>query len=168
MDFYDFSEQYPHLSAKASGLADWLAMDNNTPSDLVNNAIYIYMMEVTAYMADVIGESDYAQTLRERREAALKEWNEAYVDPATGKTRSADGKKIIHSQASYATPLNFNCFNEANKAKAVQYLAELDTIDEIGFDVSYSPHLRSLICPHCGKELSHKDHFCKHCGTRIY
>ena len=125
MDFYDFSEQYPHLSAKASGLADWLAMDNNTPSDLVNNAIYIYMMEVTAYMADVIGESDYAQTLRERREAALKEWNEAYVDPATGKTRSADGKKIIHSQASYATPLNFNCFNEANKAKAVQYLAEL-------------------------------------------
>lgn len=83
------------------------------------------MMEVTAYMADVIGESDYAQTLRERREAALKEWNEAYVDPATGKTRSADGKKIIHSQASYATPLNFNCFNEANKAKAVQYLAEL-------------------------------------------
>lgn len=51
---------------------------------------------------------------------------------------------------------------------AIQYLAELDTIDEIGFDVSYSPHLRSLICPHCGKELSHKDHFCKHCGTRIY
>ena len=33
MDFYDFSEQYPHLSSKASGLADWLAMDNNTPSD---------------------------------------------------------------------------------------------------------------------------------------
>ena len=72
MDFYDFNEQYPHLSAKASGLADWLAMDNNTPSDLVNNAIYIYMMEVTAYMADVIGESDYAQTLRERREAAQR------------------------------------------------------------------------------------------------
>ena len=125
MDFYDFSEQYPHLSSKASGLADWLAMDNNTPSDLVNNAIYIYMMEVTAIMADAIGKSDYANTLRLRREAALKEWNQAYVDPATGKTRSADGKKIIHSQASYATPLNFNCFNEANKAKAVAYLTEL-------------------------------------------
>ena len=125
MDFYDFSEQYPHLSKKASGLADWLAMDNNTPSDLVNNAIYIYMMEVTAYMANVIGKQDYAQTLRERREAALKEWNEAYVDPATGKTRSADGKKIIHSQASYATPLNFNCFNEQNKARAIEHLAAL-------------------------------------------
>ncbi|MCR4766300.1 MAG: glycoside hydrolase family 78 protein [Bacteroidaceae bacterium] len=125
MDFYDFSEQYPHLSSKASGLADWLAMDTNTPSDLVNNAIYIYMMEVTAIMSDAIGKTDYANILRARREAALKEWNEAYVDSATGKTRSADGKKIIHSQASYATPLNFNCFNEQNKAKAIQYLAEL-------------------------------------------
>ena len=125
MDFYDFSEQYPHLSSKASGLADWLAMDNNTPSDLVNNAIYIYMMEVTAYMADAIGKTDYADILRERREAALMEWNEAYVDPVTGKTRSADGMKIIHSQASYATPLNFNCFNEANKSRAIEFLAEL-------------------------------------------
>ena len=125
MDFYDYSEQFPHLSAKASGLADWLAMDNATPSDLVNNAIYIYMMEVTTHMADAIGRSDYANTLRERRKAALKEWNEAYVDPATGKTRSADGKRIIHSQASYATPLNFNCFNEQNRAKAVEYLAQL-------------------------------------------
>lgn len=124
MDFYDFSSQYPHLSSKASGLADWLAMDNSTPSDLVNNSIYIYMMEVTAKMADIIGRSDYADILRERHDLAMKEWNELYMDPVTGKTRSAAGK-LVHSQASYATPLNFNTFNSENKIKAEKWLAEL-------------------------------------------
>lgn len=124
MDFYDFSETYPHLSSKASGLSDWLAMDPNTPADLVNNAIYIYMMEVTACMADAIGHIDYADLLRTRRALAKEEWNKAYVDKDTGKTKSVDGK-LVHSQSSYATPLNFNCFSDENKAKAEAYLAEL-------------------------------------------
>ena len=124
MDYYDQSEEYPHLSAKATGLADWLAMDNRTPSDLVNNAIYIYMMDCTAKMAEAIGRTDLAAELHARHDAAKEEWNRCYVDPATGKTRNQQGA-LVHSQASYATPLNFNCFNEANKAKAEQYLAEL-------------------------------------------
>ena len=57
MDFYDFSDKYTYLSGKAGGLADWLAIDGNTPPEMVNNAIYIYMMEVTAIMADAIGET---------------------------------------------------------------------------------------------------------------
>lgn len=124
MDFYDFSETYPHLSAKTSGLSDWLAMDPNTPADLVNNAIYIYMMEVTACMADAIGRTDYADLLRTRHALAKEEWNRAYVDESTGKTKSVDGKPV-HSQSSYATPLNFNCFSDKNKAKAEAWLAEL-------------------------------------------
>lgn len=124
MDFYDFSEQYTYLSGKTGGLADWLAMDNGTPPELVNNAIYIYMMEVTAIMADAIGREDYAAVLRDRHDKAKAEWNEVYVDPATGKTRNADGR-IVHSQASYATPLNFNAFSDANKKKAEDYLAQL-------------------------------------------
>ena len=124
MDFYDFSEDYPHLSSKTSGLADWLAMDNNTPSDLVNNAIYIYMMEVTAVMADVIGKTEYSAILKERHGLAKAEWNKAYVDAATGLTHTADGK-LVHSQASYATPLNFNCFADDVKAKAEANLATL-------------------------------------------
>ena len=124
MDYYDQSPEYPHLSAKATGLADWLAMDNRTPSDLVNNAIYIYMMDVTAKMAEVIGRTDIAEMLHARHDAALDEWNRCYVDPATGMTRTQDGK-IVHSQSSYATPLNFNCFNEQNKAIAETYLALL-------------------------------------------
>ena len=124
MDFYDFSEQYTYLSGKAGGLADWLAMDNTTPPELVNNAIYIYMMEVTAIMADAIGKDDYAAILRDRHDKAKAEWNEVYVDPVTGMTKNADGR-VVHSQASYATPLNFNTFSDANKKKAEEYLAQL-------------------------------------------
>ena len=124
MNFYDFSDEYPHLSSKASGLADWLAMDGNTPSDILNNAIYIYMMEATATMADAIGRADDAQLLRNRHALSKAEWNKAYVDSATGKTKTVDGK-IIHSQSSYAVPLNFNCFDDEYKTRAQQWLAEL-------------------------------------------
>ncbi len=124
MDFYDFSEKYTFLSGKAGGLADWLAIDGNTPPEMVNNAIYIYMMEVTAIMADAIGETQYAEILRDRHDKAKAEWNDLYVDPVSGRTRNAEGY-IVHSQSSYATPLNFNAFSDENKAKAEQYLAEL-------------------------------------------
>lgn len=124
MDYYDFSQKYPHLSAKTTGLADWLAMDSHTPAEMVNNAIYIYMMEVTAIMADAIGEDEYAATLRERHKQAKEEWNELFVDPETGRTRNLEGY-IVHSQTSYATPLNFNVFNDTYKAKAEEYLAKL-------------------------------------------
>ncbi len=124
MAFYKTSEEHPYLSAKAAGLADWLALDNRTPSDIVNNAIYIHMMEVTAIMAEAIGRDDYAAILRERHDRAKADWNSAYVDPATGKTRSLQGQ-IIHTQASYATPLNFNCFSDENKARAEKWLATL-------------------------------------------
>jgi alpha-L-rhamnosidase len=124
MDYYDFSKKYPYLSAKASGPADWLAMDSHTPSDLVNNAIYIYMMELTAKMAHAIGRDDYADTLEKRHDLAKAEWNEVYIDPVSGRTRNTDGL-IIYSQSSYATPLNFNTFSDKNKKKAEEYLAEL-------------------------------------------
>ena len=124
MAFYKTSDAHPFLSSKATGLADWLALDNRTPADLVNNAIYIYMMEVTAIMAEAIGRDDYAATLRDRHAKAKADWNSAYVDPVTGKTRNLNGQPV-HTQASYATPLNFNCFDEKNKAKAEAWLAEL-------------------------------------------
>lgn len=124
MAFYKTSDEYPYLSSKAAGLADWLALDNRTPSDLVNNAIYIYMMEVTAVMAEAIGRDDYAAILRDRHDKAKADWNRAYVNPVTGKTRGLNGH-TVHSQASYATPLNFNCFSEENKARAEAWLAAL-------------------------------------------
>ena len=124
MAFYKTSADHPYLSSKAAGLADHLALDSRTPSDLLNNAIYIYMMEVTAIMAEAIGRTDYAAILRDRHDRAKADWNSAYVNPDNGKTRSLQGK-TIHTQASYATPLNFNVFDDANKARAEAWLAEL-------------------------------------------
>ncbi len=124
MDFYNFSDKYTNLSSKTSGLSDWLAVDNNTPAQLVNNAIYIYMMEVTAVMAEATGKTEYAAILRKRHALAKTEWNEVYVDPVSGKTRNANGA-LVHTQTSYATPLNFNAFSDGNIKKAQDYLAEL-------------------------------------------
>src|SRR5574344_131108 len=124
MAYYKSSKEHPYLSAKASGLADWLALDGRTPSDLVNNAIYIYMMEVTAKMAEAVGRIDYAQMLRIRHDLAKADWNSVYVNPANGKTRDVSGK-VVNTQTSYATPLNFNTFSDENRSKAEEHLAEL-------------------------------------------
>ena len=124
MAFYKLSDEHPYLSSKASGLADHLALDNRTPPDLLNNAIYIHMMEVTAIMAEAVGRADCAALLRERHARAKADWNAAYVDPATGKTRGLRGR-TIHTQASYATPLNFNVFSDENLPKARQWLSAL-------------------------------------------
>lgn len=124
MASYPMDNRFPHLSSKTSGLADWLAMDARTPADLVNNAIYIYMMEVTAIMADAVGRTDICRMLNERHDKAKQEWNECYVDEATGMTKAADGT-LVHSQSSYATPVNFNCFSDKNIKRAEQWLAVL-------------------------------------------
>lgn len=105
------------LSSRTSGLADWLSVDSRTSSDICNNAIYLAMIYRTAVMADAIGESDYANELRTRYEAGKRAFNEAYVDPTTGMTRSVaiqTGKVggLMDSQASYATPLNFDLFSD--------------------------------------------------------
>ena len=124
MAFYPLNDTYPHLSAKTGVLGDWLAMDPGTPHDLVNNAIYIHMLEVTAVMAEAAGHPDYARSLRERHRLAKMDWNRAYVDPLSGKTRDLEGK-TVHTQTSYATPLQFNVFDEINLPRAQQFLAEL-------------------------------------------
>ena len=130
------------LSSRTSGLADWLSVDSRTTSDICNNAIYLAMVYRTSIMADAIGESEYAATLRERYEAGKRAFNEAYIDPATGMTRSISIQTgeiggLMDSQSSYATPLAFDIYSDemriqsgANagmtyKAFAAKRLAEL-------------------------------------------
>lgn len=131
--------EYPHLSSATGGLADHLALDGRTPPDLLNNAIYIRMMEVTAVMAEAIGRRAEAVLLRERHGRALEDWNKAYVDPETGRTRDLSGKPV-HTQASYATPLNFNAFSPANRKRAEQHLARLVTHPADVGDASFPPY----------------------------
>ncbi|MDR0381756.1 MAG: family 78 glycoside hydrolase catalytic domain, partial [Oscillospiraceae bacterium] len=136
---------YPGLTTQNGGNGDHVNLDGRTPTPLVNLACLIYMMELTAKMADVVGETEYAQDLRLRHSQAVDSWNRAYVNPDTGMTRNATLNHttgvtpgaVVDSQSSYAVPLNFNVIsdtmtiqNGSNAGKtyrefAIERLAEL-------------------------------------------
>ena len=126
MDSYDLEARgktYTGLSSMTNGKADWLSIDS-TDSDLLNNAIYIYLMEATAEMARVIGRTDIADEIQARHDLAKAEWNEVYFDSELGMTTSADGE-VLDTQASYAAGLNFNAVSDENMAAANARLSVL-------------------------------------------
>ncbi|MEE1491094.1 MAG: family 78 glycoside hydrolase catalytic domain [Massilioclostridium sp.] len=112
------SEAAPHLTSRAGFLADWLSIDS-TDSNLINNAVYVYTMDIFVQMANVIGDERAAE-LAERYEAAKAEWNALYIDPETGRTTD-------HTQASYATPLMYGVINDEYVEKAAANL--VDTVE---------------------------------------
>ncbi|WP_137294418.1 family 78 glycoside hydrolase catalytic domain [Nocardioides dongxiaopingii] len=113
------SGDYPGLTAGTSSHADHISMDANTGPHMVNQAMYLYFLDVSSKMADVIGESAYAQTLRQRYTQGVDSFNKLYVDPQTGFTLNATpganlvaGRTLQDSQASYATPLALELFSD--------------------------------------------------------
>lgn len=119
------STDYPGLTAGTGSHADHISMDANTGRDMVNQAMYLHFMEVSAQMADVIGESVYAESLRQRLAQAKDSFNRLYVDPQTGYTLNAapganlvSGRTLQDSQASYATPLNLGLFSDEMTVQA--------------------------------------------------
>ncbi|MBC5788144.1 family 78 glycoside hydrolase catalytic domain [Clostridium facile] len=119
----------PSLTSKTGFLADWLSRVS-TDAALINNGVYIYLMDVASQMAEVVGRTDMAAELRTRYDAAKEAWNRIYVDPETGKTKTPNGK-IQDTEASYATALVYNVFNEANKEKAAEnYLNTVKNPDQ--------------------------------------
>lgn len=151
---------YKGLSSRTTGLADWLSVDVRTTSDICNNAIYIYMMEITTIMADAIGETEYAEILRTRFAEAKASFNKAYVDPETGMTRSVslqpgtwNGPVLIDSQTSYATPLNYDLFSDkmviiAGENKGMTYKAfTIKRLAELAAKPSRSGNEGTVIVP---------------------
>src|SRR5699024_7268343 len=57
---------YPGLTSRTSGNADHLSMDENTEEHMVNQAMYLHFVDISATMADIIGKDAYAETLRKR------------------------------------------------------------------------------------------------------
>ncbi|MEE6286871.1 family 78 glycoside hydrolase catalytic domain [Georgenia sp. MJ173] len=116
---------YPGLSTRTSGHADHISMDNNTGPHMVNQAMYLYYLDVSAQMADIVGETEYAETLRQRFEDGKESFNRLYVDPETGYTLNATpgpelltGRTLQDSQASYATPLALDLFSDEMTVQA--------------------------------------------------
>ena len=119
------SPDYPGLTARTSGNADHISMDANTQAHMVGQAMYLYYLDISSKMADIIGDSAYAQTLRERYNQGVDSFNRLYVDPQTGYTLNAtpgatlvSGRTLQDSQASYATPLALDLFSDTMKVQA--------------------------------------------------
>jgi alpha-L-rhamnosidase len=125
----------PDLTADYGFLGDHLSIES-TDACLINNAYYIYVMNLFSKMAKVIGKENVAAAVSVKAKKAKAEWNSLYVDPDTGKTQIPAGlvttsfgksttstKSIQDTQASYALPLSFGVFSYKNKEKAIKNLA---------------------------------------------
>lgn len=113
------SPSYPGLTSRTSGNADHISMDANTEAHMVGQAMYVYYLDIASKMADIVGDSAYAETLRQRYTQAKDSFNRLYVDPQTGFTLNATpganlvaGRTLQDSQASYATPLALDLFSD--------------------------------------------------------
>ena len=115
------------LFKQGFGLGDWLATDTSTDNELVWNAVYAYDLQIVADSAKILGKTEIAKNLNEILRQLKLLWNKTFVDPATGKTRSADGT-INDTQTSYALPLYYGLFENPQKA------AELLNKKTIGLD----------------------------------
>ena len=92
---------------------------------MVGQAMYLYYLDISSKMADIIGDSAYAETLRQRYTQGVDSFNRLYVDPQTGFTLNAtpgatlvSGRTLQDSQASYATPLALDLFSDTMKVQA--------------------------------------------------
>ena len=128
MDFLESfpKEDAPHLTEKTGVLADWLSLEM-TNNGMVNNAVYVYLMDIIRQMAEVIGEEEAAAEYAEKYELAKAEWNKLYVESETGVIGQ-------DTQTSYATPLRFGVVSEENLEKAVENY--IKTIERAGFTLT--------------------------------
>ena len=114
MDFLNSSlmKDKQYLTSQTGILADWLSVDS-TDAAMVNNCVYIYMMDIISQMAVLIGRDDVAKAMAEKYVGAKAEWNATYVDMETGKTQN-------DTETSYATPLRYGIFADEVEQKAVE------------------------------------------------
>jgi alpha-L-rhamnosidase len=125
-------------------LGDWLSPEGNkNDNTLFWMAYFAYDLDIMSKMAEALGRTGIAESLKARSEAIKQSFNEIYVDKTTHRTvksgmrtgfmpapNEADtrGKSdkgvLIDTQASYAIPLALGTFNEENKLFAIKNLSE--------------------------------------------
>ncbi|MCI8497081.1 MAG: family 78 glycoside hydrolase catalytic domain, partial [Clostridiales bacterium] len=81
--------QYPGLTT-ANGLSDHIGLEGSTSggngSCLLQNVLLMHLIRSTAVMADEMGDTEYAASLRERFTAMQESWNRCFVEAETGMT----------------------------------------------------------------------------------
>ena len=137
MEFYmDFlrAKGTPGVLDNVGPLGDWLATDMSTDNPLLWNAVYYFDACIMSEMAKAIGRDTESEKYAELAKEIKVNWNRAFVDPETGKTRNLKGE-INDTQASYALPLGYGVFEDmAGAAKRLaEKTAELDYTVTTGF-----------------------------------
>ena len=105
-------------------LGDWLGPeDGRNDGTLLWDAYFIYDLSLMSRMAAALGHGEdsayYARLRNERTEFFCR----TYIDPETGATRSADGKRTVDTQTSYVLPLVFDIAAGDLRKKVAERLA---------------------------------------------
>ncbi|MFC4321439.1 glycoside hydrolase family 78 protein [Litchfieldia salsa] len=121
-----------YLTSRTGFLADHLSyVPTNT--EMLSNAVYVYVVEKVAKMAGIVGKEEISKEYEELHKNLKAEWNSTYVNAETHKTQTRTGE-IQDTQASYSLALSYGVFNEENEAFAAARLAELTK--ELGYKVT--------------------------------
>ena len=141
----------PGLLTNVGPLGDWLATDMSTDNPLLWNTFYYFDAKVMSEMAAVIGRDEDAAAYAALAEEIKKNWNEAFIDPETGKTRNLKGE-INDTQASYAVPLHYGLVNDRESfGKLLAAKSE-----EVGYTVTTGFVGTGPLCPALS-ETGHSD-----------
>jgi len=145
------SKGTPGLLDNVGPLGDWLATDMSTDNPLLWNTFYYFDCAIMSEMAAVIGKDEDAKAYAALAEEVRKNWNEAFIDPETGKTRRLNGE-INDTQASYAVPLHYGLVND--REGFGRKLAEKSA--EVGYTVTTGFVGTGPLCPALS-ETGHSD-----------
>lgn len=121
-EFYDAMDRWMSALTAAGmpgniqefGLGDWLSPDE-TDAHLIWNAFHYRNARIMARYAEKLGKTEDAKKYQDMASATRTYWNDTFVDPATGMTRTSSGK-INDTQGSYAIALSCGVFYEEQRA----------------------------------------------------
>ncbi|GAA4664343.1 family 78 glycoside hydrolase catalytic domain [Frondihabitans cladoniiphilus] len=90
-----------HLSVDGGICGDWLSLDK-PPSDYTDVAIYVFLLRAFGEMAAAIGRTDVAEDYAREYALARQEWNDRFIDSATGTLRGDASAPISQSSTTIA------------------------------------------------------------------
>ncbi|WP_100408242.1 glycoside hydrolase family 78 protein [Bacillus solitudinis] len=93
---------------------DWLAIDEETPKDVLATAYFAYSVEIMAKVAAALGKTEEEHKYKTLFEKIKKAFNETFV--------TEDGKVKGETQTGYVLALNMNLLTGEKKKKASQHL----------------------------------------------
>jgi alpha-L-rhamnosidase len=101
---------------RGSDYGDWLSIQADTPKDVIGTAFFAYSTHLVAKAYLAVGDTAQAAKYNNLFADISAAFNRAYVAP--------DGRIKGNTQCDYAMALKFELLPPADRARAVQYLAD--------------------------------------------